>query len=543
MNGLVPQKWHEVFGKVLAKKPDDRYQTATRLRAGPRVLPRLVVRRGLGDDGRPVTIASPPRRQTRGEHRHAGAAASVAGSPGRPPRGAAARPSLASRPPDAGRTLARSRRGHGEAPSPAVAAPSGRGDGACAAPAATPVRAGRTSRCRRTLDRAAPPPRRRSAAARSASVSTAPGDMTMRPPAAALPRRPAAFAEPRRRRQPAVPPRVPRIPLPGCVARRAAPLAALALVVALGAWLRSGLGGSAGARPARSRLPTSVPSAAPVAPPPGARRHVRNAARGERPRGGARDGRRRGRAGRRRSSSASCAFGSYEVQRRAEGYEPQRRRVELDETRAVRGAAPHAGAPRRAHGRQRRDPLDAPGRLGQRRRQPRGPDAAARSSSWRPARTGRDRERGLRALDEHARRGRRARRGQVDVRLQAVPKAAPRHAGPGGRRPGLPERAGRGGHARRASSRAARPPTRPASAPRLKSGQRVSVLVRFVVTRDGEVTDIEVVESAGKVVDDAVVAAVRKLEVRAGDQGRREGEGASPASARPSSASLNAWPS
>jgi len=29
MNGLVPQKWHEVFNKVLAKKPDERYQTAT----------------------------------------------------------------------------------------------------------------------------------------------------------------------------------------------------------------------------------------------------------------------------------------------------------------------------------------------------------------------------------------------------------------------------------------------------------------------------------------------------------------------------------
>ncbi len=29
MNGLVPQKWHEVFGKVLSKKPDERYQTAT----------------------------------------------------------------------------------------------------------------------------------------------------------------------------------------------------------------------------------------------------------------------------------------------------------------------------------------------------------------------------------------------------------------------------------------------------------------------------------------------------------------------------------
>ena len=29
MNGLVPQKWREVFGRVLAKKPDDRYQTAS----------------------------------------------------------------------------------------------------------------------------------------------------------------------------------------------------------------------------------------------------------------------------------------------------------------------------------------------------------------------------------------------------------------------------------------------------------------------------------------------------------------------------------
>ena len=28
MNGLVPQRWHEVFGKVLAKKPAERYQTA-----------------------------------------------------------------------------------------------------------------------------------------------------------------------------------------------------------------------------------------------------------------------------------------------------------------------------------------------------------------------------------------------------------------------------------------------------------------------------------------------------------------------------------
>jgi TonB family protein len=46
-------------------------------------------------------------------------------------------------------------------------------------------------------------------------------------------------------------------------------------------------------------------------------------------------------------------------------------------------------------------------------------------------------------------------------------------------------------------------------APRLRSGQRVSVTLRFVVTEAGEVGEITVVESAGKVVDDVVVAAVK----------------------------------
>jgi len=44
---------------------------------------------------------------------------------------------------------------------------------------------------------------------------------------------------------------------------------------------------------------------------------------------------------------------------------------------------------------------------------------------------------------------------------------------------------------------------------RLKREERVSVVVRFVVTGTGEVEDVSVVESAGKVVDDVVVAAVR----------------------------------
>jgi TonB family protein len=46
-------------------------------------------------------------------------------------------------------------------------------------------------------------------------------------------------------------------------------------------------------------------------------------------------------------------------------------------------------------------------------------------------------------------------------------------------------------------------------APRLRSGQRVSVLLRFVVTDAGEVADVVVVESAGTAVDEVVVAAVK----------------------------------
>jgi TonB family protein len=44
---------------------------------------------------------------------------------------------------------------------------------------------------------------------------------------------------------------------------------------------------------------------------------------------------------------------------------------------------------------------------------------------------------------------------------------------------------------------------------RLKSGQRVSVLVRFVVTEAGEVQDVTVLESGGKAVDEVVVNALR----------------------------------
>jgi TonB family protein len=49
----------------------------------------------------------------------------------------------------------------------------------------------------------------------------------------------------------------------------------------------------------------------------------------------------------------------------------------------------------------------------------------------------------------------------------------------------------------------------PSDAPRIKSGEQVSVTVSFTVTEAGEVTDIKVIESGGKLVDDAIVASMR----------------------------------
>jgi TonB family protein len=53
-------------------------------------------------------------------------------------------------------------------------------------------------------------------------------------------------------------------------------------------------------------------------------------------------------------------------------------------------------------------------------------------------------------------------------------------------------------------------PSYPSQAGRLKSGERVSVVVRILVTEQGEVKDVSVVESGGKAVDEVVVSAVRK---------------------------------
>jgi TonB family protein len=100
--------------------------------------------------------------------------------------------------------------------------------------------------------------------------------------------------------------------------------------------------------------------------------------------------------------------------------------------------------------------------------------------------------------------------GRVEVRLQALPKAfaapTPEPVDPTRvyeNAPGevdVPARKIVGNSPSYPSDRAGR----------LKSGERVSVLLHFIVTESGEVQDVSVAESGGEAVDEVVVAAVRR---------------------------------
>jgi len=463
-NGLVPQKWHEVFGKVLAKKPDQRYQTAgafvqdleyclgswfaglgseETVTLGPNDIPTAEI-------PRPAAVAPPP----------SAAAAAM------PPARGGASPQVAV---DDDETLLIPR------PPAASAAP-------------TPSAA-------TTLVLESRPPLE--------------GETTVTSPAAAA------------QTHPSVPtlPSLPTLPsaLPGPAAARAArPGLPLGLVlgggavlllglVALFAWALRSRGAVppapapavAEAQPAEAAAPPVAPAAAAgagtlrvVSVPSGARVLLDGRARGRTP-----------------LELAELAFGSYELRVEQPGHEPGQRTVRLSaevptlEVRLAleRRAGPATGAA---------DFVSTPA-------------GAAVSVDGRPAGTtplravrlqpGRRRvaitldghESWSSTLDVKA-----GETGRVEVRLRPQPAAQP-----------VPEPVdvarvypNVAGEVDTIATRVAgASPSYPSRrAPRLRSGQRVSVLVRFVVTEKGEVQDVAVEESAGPVVDEVVVEAVRK---------------------------------
>jgi TonB family protein len=462
MNGLVPQKWREVFHKVLAKKPEGRYQTASAFVqdleyclgswfAGLGAEETVSQQRPVLDEATvtipkmPALATSPPAEEQE--------TLVLVGPP--PPEEDAATVVLAA-----------------GAPAP--------GDEATVLLPPTPP-----------IDEPALPP-----------------TVLMPPPEASrtLPPGP-AYRNAGRPGEAAPRPR-PGLPVAWALGAAAA-VAALALgIVGWALWQRSRAAGPA--EPARPAVRASPPPRAPSRPgrpattpapqpqagslriesePPGARVSVNGQGKGKTP-----------------VRIADLPFGSYRVRVEQKGYEPQTREVSLSarapggELRFVlaRPAAPASGGA---------DVVSTP-------------SGASVSVDGRPVGTtplkGLKLKAGTRrlqvSLDGHE-----TWTGNVDVaagevgRVEVRLKTLPR---PSTAPPPEPVDTARvyentdvDTPAKKLSGSS---PSYPSDrAGRLKSGERVSVLVRFVVTEKGEVQDVSVLESGGKAVDDVVVAAIR----------------------------------
>jgi serine/threonine-protein kinase len=487
--GLVPQKWREVFQKVLSKKPENRYQTASSFVQDLEYCLGSWFT-GLGDED---TVAIAPTAEGRMDDTITLLATDDL-KPGvapddietvliprvapvaPPPMPVAAAASAAP-------VLAR------DAQEETMVLAPGAVDALASAPTATLAMA-------RNAAPAEPFP--------PATVITSTEATAIIPPAAAQ-THPGPFAEPRPPTPPpAATPTRPRSPRPGVPLPLAlGAVAALLAVVALGAWaLRPRAADEAATTPATAPPVTEpakavVPSEAPaatgslrvVSEPAGARVTINGEARGRTP-----------------LELGDLAFGRYDVRVEQAGFGAEARKVELladspaaelrvtlkpravPTTGSAEVVSTPSGAVVSVDGIQvGQTPIkELKLAAGKRRLEV----ALAGHETW------------TSTLDVVAGQG-----GRVDVKLNEKP-APPPTPEPVDVTRVYPNEAGQVDTPARKLSGAS--PSYPSSrAPRLKSGQRVSVLVRFVVTEMGEVGDVTVVESVSKLVDDVVVAAVK----------------------------------
>jgi TonB family protein len=461
MNGLVPQKWREVFHKVLAKKPENRYQTAS---AFVQDLEYCLGSwfTGIGDE-ETVTLqvpASPPATVTIPPVPRAPAATGGGSS-------------------EAGETLLLPR------PGPAAAA----GDGA-ASEATTVLPAARS------IEDLVEGPTVLVAVADAGQTLPPPEATTVLPPGAAgtLPPEPTLRDVPTTAETAVLPAPRSGVPLAWALGGAAA-VAALAVgIVVWALWQRPRAAEPAPEPAGAVESPAPLPTLGELrveSDPAGALVRLNGQDRGRTP-----------------LHLADLPFGIYEVKVELKGYEAQARDVSLhagsaaaqvDLVLARPAAAPSgaadvvstpAGATVTVDGRAvGRTPLTGlklrPGRR-------RIAIALDQHEAW----TG--------TVDVAA-----GETGRVEVRLRPLPKpSAPPTPPPVdtarvySNTPGEVD-----APAKKLSGNS---PSYPSDrAGRLKSGERVSVVVRFLVTEAGEVQDVTVVESGGKAVDEVVVSAVR----------------------------------
>ena len=475
MNGLVPQKWREVFHKVLAKKAESRYQTAS---AFVQDLEYCLGAwfSGLGNE-ETISLQMPaPEESTVTIPRMAAPAVPTAAGGASPPvAGVESETLVLPGPAPAGAPPFATPTEDADADTTLVLVGESPQEETVLLPAA------------RAIEDLVPGP----------TVMMAPpaGNLTLPPEPTVRDLTPAAAAA-----SPAARVGVPVAWALGGVAA----VAVLALgIVGWALWQRSRAAAPAPAATAEPSAPVAESSPAPAVPAPavgalqvesepsGARVRVNGQAKGQTP-----------------LRLADLPFGAYEIRVEQKGYEAQTRAVSLHagspsaELRVAlaRPAAPASGAA---------DILSTP-------------SGAAVSVDGRPV--GRTPLSGLKlkpgtrrievALDDHetwtgsvdVAAGE---TGRVDVRLQPIakPQAPPTPEPVDTARvyentPGEVD-----APAKKLSGNS---PSYPSDrAGRLKSGERVSVLVHFVVTETGEVKDVSVVESGGKAVDDVVVSAIR----------------------------------
>ncbi len=501
MNGLVPQKWHDVFGRVLAKKPDDRYQTGGAFVQDLEYCLGSWFGAAVGDE----TVLDAPAL--------VGGIAAPAPAPA-PTTTTKPAPQPPAPPPAPAEEIT--------AAIPRVAVPPPPPPAAPRAPAPPPPQSPLPAASTPTIlmkampmDGAGPTVRVKAPTippvpAKAPPAAPPPSTTVKAPiPTAALPSIPLA--------KPAATPKPPRAAAPprsgvpvGIVLGGVALLFVIVFVVGAAVFLRSRGQAAVTPEPDAAGTPSPVPSSSePALPagalsietqPAGAAISVNGEPKGVSP-----------------LQLADLAVGNYQVSAELRGYDAQ------TETATITAEAPHAEVRLTLS---RQAPTIGVAEIVS---TPAGATVTVdgKASGVTPVADLRLHP-GVHKVDL-AREGYEPWTGTVSVdagkkaRLEATLKAIPKAPTPTPKPQVDPNHVYENSPsevdtpAKRSSGTSAEYPRR--GVPNLKSGQSVSVSLTFVVNEAGDVEDIQVVESAGKVIDDAVMGAVREWKYAPAEKG------------------------